>query len=80
MKYDKIINHPHYEPKRHARMSRKMRAAQFAPYAALAGHADAVQQTAKTAEQKSRRVIEENLNDIYYDEPIYNTLDNPKHQ
>lgn len=55
--YEEIINHPHYEPKRHPRMSRKMRAAQFAPYAALAGYADAVRQTAKFSEEKSKRII-----------------------
>ena len=71
MRYDKIINHPHYEPKRHARMSKEMRAAQFAPYAALTGHADAIQQTARDATKKSERVIEENLDDFYNDEPIY---------
>ena len=29
--YDDIINLPHYEPKRHPRMSMMARAAQFAP-------------------------------------------------
>ena len=57
MKYDGIINHPHYEPKRHPRMSRELRAAQFAPYAALTGYAKAIKKTAKFAELKSRRVI-----------------------
>ena len=55
--YEEIINHPHYEPKRHPRMSRKMRAAQFAPYAALVGYADVVRQTAKFSEEKSKRII-----------------------
>lgn len=63
MKYSEIINHPHYEPKRHPRMSREMRAAQFAPYAALSGHASAVRRTAKFAELRSRRVIETNMDD-----------------
>lgn len=63
MKYDEIINHPHYEPKRHQRMSREMRAGQFAPYAALAGHAEAVRRTAKFAELRSRRIIEANMDD-----------------
>ena len=57
-KYGEIINHPHYEPKRHPRMSQKMRAAQFAPYAALSGHARAIRRTAKFAELRSRRIIE----------------------
>ena len=59
-KYDEIINHPHYEPKNHPRMSRKMRAAQFAPYAALSGHAQAIQRTAKFAELREHRIIEPN--------------------
>ena len=49
-KYDDIIEHSHYEPKNHPRMSREMRAAQFAPYAALVGHAGAIKKTAKFAE------------------------------
>ena len=65
--YEEIINHPHYEPKRHPRMSRKMRAAQFAPYAALAGYGSAVRRTAKFAELRSRRVIEKNLDDERFD-------------
>ncbi len=51
-KYDEIINHPHYEPKNHPRMSREMRAAQFAPYAALTGYAEAIKKTAKFAEMR----------------------------
>ncbi len=57
-KYGEIIDHPHYEPVRHPRLSREMRAAQFAPYAALSGHAGAIRRTAKFAELRSRRVIE----------------------
>ncbi|MBQ3465156.1 hypothetical protein IJH15_02995 [Candidatus Saccharibacteria bacterium] len=62
-KYEEIINHPHYEPKNHPRMSREMRAGQFAPYAALAGHGDAIRRTAKHAELRSRRVIEFDIMD-----------------
>lgn len=54
--YEKIINHLHYEPKHHPRMPREMRAAQFAPYAALSGHASAIRRTAKFAELRSRRI------------------------
>ena len=57
MKYDDIINHPHYEPNNHPRMSRKMRAVQFAPFAALTGFGGVISKTAKYAEQKSKRVI-----------------------
>ena len=67
MKYDEIINHAHYEPKRHSRMSREMRAGQFAPYAALAGHARAVRKTAKFAELRSQRIIETNMDDERFD-------------
>ena len=63
MKYEEIIKHPHYEPKNHPRMSREMRAGQFAPYAALSGHAGAIRRTAKFAELRSRRVIETNMDD-----------------
>ncbi|MBR2641401.1 hypothetical protein IKD49_03070 [Candidatus Saccharibacteria bacterium] len=63
MKYKEIINHPHYEPKKHPRMSREMRAGQFAPFAALSGYASAVRRTAKITELKSRRVIEANMDD-----------------
>ena len=67
MKYDEIINHPHYEPKNHPRMSRAMRAGQFAPYAALSGHAGAIRRTAKIAELRSTRVIETNMDDERFD-------------
>ncbi len=67
MKYEEIINHPHYEPKRHPRMSREVRAGQFAPYAALSGHAGAIRRTAKVAEYRSRRVIETNVDDANYE-------------
>ena len=65
MKYDAIINHPHYEPKRHPRMSKEMRAAQFAPYAALHGHDTAIRRTAYFAELRSRRIIEPNSDDEF---------------
>ncbi|MBO4276384.1 hypothetical protein J5868_01620 [Candidatus Saccharibacteria bacterium] len=68
MKYEEIINHPHYEPKNHLRMSRAMRAAQFAPYAALSGHGSAIARTAKFFELKKRRVIEPNLDDDRYED------------
>ena len=57
MKYDEIINHPHYEPKNHPRLPMEMRAAQFAPYAALTGFDKVVKRTAKMAEERAKRVI-----------------------
>lgn len=49
--YDDIINLPHYEPKRHPRMPMDARAAQFAPFAAVAGHDAAIR-------EERRRVCE----------------------
>ena len=42
--YADIIELPHYEPKHHPRMSMWNRAAQFAPFAALTGYDDAIQE------------------------------------
>ncbi|MCM1107445.1 MAG: hypothetical protein NC388_00140 [Clostridium sp.] len=44
--YGDIIHLSHYEPKFHPRMSVEARAAQFAPFAALAGHDEAVHRAA----------------------------------
>ncbi|MBR3115847.1 hypothetical protein IKF30_01310 [Candidatus Saccharibacteria bacterium] len=60
VKYADIIDHPHYEPKHHPRLPHEMRAAQFAPYAALSGHASAIRRTAKFAELRAHRIIEQN--------------------
>lgn len=46
MNYDELIDLPHYEPKYHARMPMVNRAAQFASFAALNGHKDAIEMTA----------------------------------
>ena len=40
--YNDIINLPHHVSKRHPQMSMWNRAAQFAPFAALTGHEDAI--------------------------------------
>ena len=45
-KYDDIINLPRPVSKKHPPMSVKARAAQFAPFAALTGHGDAIEYTA----------------------------------
>lgn len=46
-KYDDIIHLPHYVSKRHPQMTPLNRAAQFSPFAALTGHADAIIETAR---------------------------------
>ena len=45
--YADIINLPHHVSKRHRQMPLEERAAQFAPFAALEGHAAAVRSTAQ---------------------------------
>lgn len=42
--YTDIINLPHHVSSSHPRMSMHARAAQFAPFAALSGHEDAIKQ------------------------------------
>ncbi len=49
--YDDIINLPHYEPKRHPRMSMMARAAQFAPFAAVAGHDAAIREEGRATDE-----------------------------
>ncbi len=45
-KYEEIIDLPHPTSNKHPRMSKSDRAAQFAPYSALSGYEDAVEETA----------------------------------
>ena len=47
LNYEDIINLPHHVSKRHRQMPLAERAAQFAPFAALEGHAAAVSSTAQ---------------------------------
>ena len=51
-KYDDIINLPHHISKEHPQMSMYMRAAQFAPFAALTGHDSAIQETARITDSQ----------------------------
>ncbi len=51
-KYDEIINLPHYQSKDRPHMSIHDRAAQFAPFAALSGFEEAIDETAYLNEQK----------------------------
>lgn len=62
--YDDIINLPHPTSKRHKRMSMYQRAAQFAPFAALTGHAEVLQETARLTDEK-----------LDHDESLSATLD-----
>ena len=50
--YEDIINLPHHVSERHPRMSMMNRAAQFAPFAALTGHAAAIEETARLTDSQ----------------------------
>lgn len=45
--YEDIINLPHHVSDKHPRMSKEARAAQFAPFAALTGHSEAIKETSR---------------------------------
>ena len=51
-KYDDIINLPHHQSKERAHMSLHDRAAQFAPFAALTGYEEAIEETARLTDEK----------------------------
>lgn len=51
-KYDDIIDLPHPTSKKHPRMSRQNRAAQFSPFAALTGYDTAIRETARITEDR----------------------------
>lgn len=51
-KYDDIVNLPHHTSATRPRMPVGDRAAQFAPFAALTGYDDAVQETARLTDKK----------------------------
>lgn len=51
--YGDLLYLPHPTSKKYPRMPVEKRAAQFAPFAALSGHADAVEETARITEEKA---------------------------
>ena len=51
-KYDDIIHMPHHVSTTHSQMSLIDRAAQFAPFAALTGHADAIKETERLTQER----------------------------
>lgn len=50
--YDDIINLSHHVSRKHPQMSIHDRAAQFAPFAALTGHGEAIAETARLTDRK----------------------------
>ena len=51
-KYEAIIDLPHHVSQKHPPMPKTDRAAQFAPYSALSGYEDAVEETARLTDRK----------------------------
>ncbi len=51
-KYDDIINIPYEKSRKHPHMSLYARSAQFAPFAALTGYEDAVQETGRLTNER----------------------------
>ena len=51
-KYDDIINLPHHVSTKRPQMSRSARAAQFAPFAAIVGFDDELEETARLTDAK----------------------------
>lgn len=59
--YDDIIDLPHHVSKRHPQMSMHQRAAQFAPFAALSGYEEAIEEAERENAEKyeGRQRLEE---------------------
>ena len=51
-KYYDIINMPHHVSKKHPQMTMKERAGQFAPFAALVGYEDDIEETARLTDKR----------------------------
>ena len=51
-KYGDIINLPHHVSTKHPKMSLDERSAQFAPFAALTGYEDAIEETARLTDER----------------------------
>ncbi len=51
--YEDIVHFPHHVSNVHPPMPREERAAQFAPFAALTGHADAISETARLTDMET---------------------------
>ena len=58
-KYGDILNLPHHVSETHPPMPIADRAAQFAPFAALTGYKEAIEETERLAEKKIEREYEQ---------------------
>ena len=67
-KYEDIINMPHHISKKHPPMGIEVRAAQFAPFAALTGYEDAVEETGRITDKKidldeeAKKILDKKIN------------------
>ena len=61
-KYDDIINLPRHVSTKHPQMSLEARSAQFAPFAALTGYDDAIEETSRLTNE--RKELDEELKTI----------------
>lgn len=52
-KYDDIINLPRHVSTKHPQMSLEARSAQFAPFAALTGYDEMIQETVRITSEKN---------------------------
>ncbi len=52
-KYGDMLDMPHYRSKNHPAMSVEDRAAQFSPFAALTGHEEALEETARYTDKRA---------------------------
>lgn len=57
-KYEDILNLPHHVSETHPPMPTADRASQFAPFAALTGYKEAIEETERMAEKKIEREYE----------------------
>lgn len=51
-RYDDILHLPHHQSKDRPHMSLHDRAAQFAPFAALTGHEEAIEETVRASQER----------------------------
>ena len=68
-RYDDVINRQHPTSKKHPRMSNMNRAAQFAPFAALTGYEESIEESARLTDRKielSEYEIEELNTRLYF--------------
>ena len=61
-KYDDIINMPRHISKKHPQMSLEARSAQFAPFAALTGFDEQIQETSRITNE--RKELNEEIKEI----------------